>query len=70
MKLNLNDSEIMEVMNLIENALNEDLLYDMEKATVRSILYKINGQIQYPHHNIVDESVCNILAEYYDLEGA
>ena len=69
MKLNLNDSEIMEVMNLIANALNEDLLYDMEKATVRNILDKINGQIQYRHHDMVDDSVCTIIADYYDLEG-
>lgn len=69
MKLNLNDSEIMEVMNLIANALNEDALYDIEKATVKNILQKINGQIQYQHHTAIDESVCTILADYYDLEG-
>ena len=68
MKLNLNDSEVMEVMNLIANALNEDALYDMEKATVQNILLKINGQIQYRHHDAIDESVCTILADYYDLE--
>ena len=69
MKLNLNDSEIMEVMNLIANALNEDALYDIEKTTVRNILDKINGQTQYQHHNAIDDSVCTILADYYDLEG-
>ena len=69
MKLNLNDSEIMEIMNLVANALNEDALYDMEKATVRSVLNKINGQIQYQHHNAIDDSVCTILSDYYDLEG-
>ena len=69
MKLKLNDSEIMEVMTLIANALSEDALYDMEKATVRNILDKINGQVQYPHHTAIDDLVCTIIADYYDLEG-
>ena len=68
MKLNLNNSEIMEVMNLIANALNEDALYDIEKATVRSILRKINNNVQYQHHNAIDDSVCTIVRDYY-LEG-
>lgn len=65
MKLNLNDSEIMEIMNLIANALNEDLLYDMEKATVRNVLKKVNNSVQYPHHNAIDDSVCTIVRDYY-----
>lgn len=68
MKLNLNDSEVMEVMNLMANALNEDALYDIEKATVKNILDKINNQIQYKHHEAIDNSVCTIIADYYDDE--
>ena len=54
MQVKLNDSEIMAILTHIDNALYQDL-EPMERATYLSILEKINAQIQFNHHNTIDD---------------
>ena len=65
MKLNLNDSEINTILSLIDNEGMED---PMLKATFKSILDKVNNQIQFQHHNDIDDFVCDMLNYYYPEE--
>lgn len=60
MDLKLNDSELMTILNVFERELNEDNLYDFEIATVKSVLNKINDNVQYQHHNAIEEYVLEI----------
>ena len=67
MDLKLNDSELMTILNVFERELNEDNLFDFEIATVKTILGKINDNVQFKHHNAVEEYVMEIKDAY--LEG-
>ena len=71
MKLNLNNAELTAIMNLISNAINVDALYDFEIATFKNVLDKINNNIEFKHHNVVDDAVCTILVDFYSekVEG-
>ena len=64
MELKLNNSEIMAILTHIDDSLGYDL-EPMERATYLSILSKIQGQIQYRHHNAIDELSTSILNTDY-----
>lgn len=68
MDLNLNDSELMTILNVFERELNQDNLFDFEIATVKTILGKINDNVQFQHHNIVEEYVLEIKKAYLEEE--
>ena len=60
MELKLNDSEVIEILSLIDQAISDDILEPMEIATFKNVVKKINDQIQYKHHNEIDEFVVAI----------
>jgi len=68
MDLKLNDSEIMQLLTYIDDASGYDL-EPMERATFLSITNKINNQVQYKHHNFIDNfcvDVRSVLLEEAD----
>jgi len=54
MQIKLNNSEIMAILTHIDDVLGYDL-EPIERATWLSILGKINDQIQFKHHDAIDE---------------
>ena len=69
MDLKLNNSELMTILNVFERELNEDNLFDFEIATVKTILKKINDNVQFKHHNAVEEYVLEIRENYLDVKA-
>ena len=66
MDLKLNDSEINTILYCMENMLNEDNLWDIQIAAVKSVLGKINDNVQFQHHNAVEEHVLEIREDYFE----
>lgn len=60
MDLKLNNAELTTILNVFARELNEDNLWDFEIATVKNILKKINDNIQYKHHNNIEEQVLEV----------
>ena len=54
MDIKLNDSEIMAILTHIDDVLGYDL-EPIERVTWLNIMQKINDQIQFKHHNTIDE---------------
>ena len=67
MDLKLNDSELNTILFCMENMVNEDNLFDIQKATVKSILSKINDNVQFQHHNMVENHVLEIRENYFGV---
>ena len=67
MKLNLNDSEIMEILSMIDEFGIGDV-DPMEKATLLSIVKKINDNVQYKHHNYIDDFCIDVRANLEEDE--
>ena len=65
MEIKLNDSEIMAILTHIDDTLGYDL-EPIERATWLSILGKINGQVEYKHHGVIDECATSILNTDYE----
>jgi len=53
MDLKLNDSEIMQLLTMIDDASGYDL-EPIEKTTLLSVVNKINNQVEFNHHNLID----------------
>ena len=68
MKLNLNDSELITILTYLEEAINEDNVFDMQKATIKNILNKINDNIEFNHHNALEQFVLDINEAYFNEE--
>ena len=66
MKLNLNDSELTTILTFLGEAINEDNVFDMQKATIKNILDKINDNVQFKHHNIVEDIVIDMREAYFE----
>ena len=66
MKVNLNDSEIMAILTHIDDVLGYDL-EPIERATWLNLLGKINGQVEYKHHEAIDEFSTSILNTDYEV---
>ena len=64
MKVNLNDSEVMAILTHIDDVLGYDL-EPIERATWLNLLGKINGQVEYKHHEAIDEFSTSILNTDY-----
>ena len=54
MEINLNDSEIMALLTHIDDTLGYDL-EPIERATWLSLLNKISDNVQYRHHEAIDD---------------
>jgi hypothetical protein len=55
-------------LSLIDEELRNDKIDPLLKATCKNILDKINDQIQFQHHNSIDDFVCSMLNTYYPEE--
>jgi hypothetical protein len=69
MKLDLNDSEVIGILSLIDEDLNNETQDPMIKAMWKNILDKINNNIEFKHHNTTDEFVVGLIDVYYNEEG-
>ena len=56
------------ILCCIENIVNEDNLYDIQIAAVKSILSKINDNVEFQHHNAIEEHVLEI-NETFQMEA-
>lgn len=68
MDLKLNNSELNTILSCMENMLNEDNLYGIQIAAVKSVLKKINDNVQFQHHNTVENHVLEIREAFF-VEG-
>jgi len=64
MELKLNDSEIMTLLAHIDDALTFPA-EGLERTTLLNIMHKINDQIQFRHHNEID-NFCIELRKCYE----
>ena len=64
MKVNLNDSEVMAILTHIDDVLGYDL-EPIERTTWLNLLRKINNQVEYKHHDAIDEYSTSILNTNY-----
>ena len=69
MELKLNDSEIITILNLCDEELSQDVVDPVMKTTLKHLIEKINGQVQFKHHNGIDEYTCAILNASYFVEA-
>ena len=69
MNLKLNDSEVITILNLIDEELSQDVVDPMMKATLKNIINKINGQVEFKHHNEIDEFAVAMLNASYMEEN-
>ena len=66
MQIKLNNSEIMAILTHIDDVLGYDL-EPIERATWLNLLGKINGQVEYKHHEAIDEFSTSILNTDYEV---
>ena len=69
MDLKLNDSEVIGLLSLIDEDLMNETQDPMIKAMWKNVLDKINSNIQFKHHNEIDEFVIAMIDAYYNEEG-
>lgn len=69
MDLKLNDSEIITILNLIDEELSQEVVNPMMKITLKNIVNKINGCVEFKHHNEIDEFAVAILNASYMEEN-
>ena len=62
MKVNLNDSEIMAILELIEQGMYD--YEDLFPITLLSVVRKIDNEVQYQHHNAIDDKAIQIRNSY------
>ena len=65
MQLKLNNSEVMQILTSIDDALGYDL-EPLEKTTLMNILRKISGSVRDPINRCVDSFVVDIINTYKD----
>ena len=65
MDLKLNNSELAIILNFCDVELSEDVVDPMMKATIKTLLTKINNQIEFQHHNQTDDFVTSLISYHY-----
>ncbi len=64
MDLKLNNSELMAILTHIDDSLGYDL-EPLERITHMNIVNKINDQVQFKHHNAIEDYAVSILNTNY-----
>ena len=68
MDLKLNDSEIMAILTMIDDYSSEGM-ESLVKTTLLSITNKINDNVQYKHHNLIDDYGIDVRSYLESLES-